>query len=96
VTAIHLTAPALAATSSTYCGCVIAATQRVWAAKYSTSGPALFVLVVTATAPSSAQANQLSTISGQLSVWTSTLSPFTTPRSARPAAMFFASARKAP
>src|SRR5690606_10909747 len=58
VTAIHFTPDALAATSSTYWGWVIAATQRVWAAKYSTSGPALLVLVVTATAPSRAQANQ--------------------------------------
>src|SRR6478735_3144946 len=92
VTAIHFRFWALAATISAYCGWVIAATQRVWLAKYSTSGPALLVLVVTATAPSRAQANQLSTISGQLSVWISTLSPSDTPRSARPAAMLLASA----
>jgi hypothetical protein len=46
---------------------VIPATHCVCAAKYSTSGPALRVLVVTPTAPSIAQANQLSTSSGALS-----------------------------
>ncbi len=86
MTASHLSCWALAATTSTYWGWVMPATQRVWLAKYSISGPALLVLVVTPTAPSSAQANQLSTISGELSVWISTLSPLATPRSARPAA----------
>ena len=55
VTTIHFRCFAFAATSATYCGCVIAATQRAWPAKYSISGPALCVLVVTPTAPSRAQ-----------------------------------------
>jgi hypothetical protein len=93
VTAIHFRCFACSATSSACCGWVMAATQRACAAKYSTSGPALFVLVVTATAPSSAQPYQASTISGQLSAWIITRSPFPTPRRASPAPIPRASAR---
>src|SRR6267142_3550258 len=50
------------------------------------SAPAERVLVVTAMAPSSAQANQARTASMQLSRWISTNSPGLTPRALSPAA----------
>ena len=50
------------------------------------SAATLRVLVVTATAPTVAQAYQARTISGLLSQWMTTLSPLVMPRAARPAA----------
>ena len=67
VTASHLMRLACAATVSASSGCVIAATALQLSAKYSNSAPAERVLVVTATAPSLAQANQRNSISGELS-----------------------------
>ena len=67
-------------------GCVIAAIAPQWPAKYSISAGAERVLVVTAMAPSSTQANQASMASMQLSRWIRTNSPGLTPRAARPAA----------
>src|ERR1700730_12459186 len=67
VTAIHFNAGAAATTIAAYCGCVIAATAPVCSAKYVTSAPTDLVFVVTATAPSVAQASQDNTISGQFS-----------------------------
>src|SRR3954467_5897677 len=64
VTAIHFNAGAAAATLAAYCGCVIAATAPTCSAKYVTSAPTDLVFVVTATAPSVAQARNDSTISG--------------------------------
>jgi hypothetical protein len=93
VTAIHFRCLACAATRSAYCGCATAATHFAWLAKYSTSGPALLVLVVTATAPSSAHPYHASTISGQLSAWIITRSPLPTPRRASPAPIARAPAR---
>ena len=66
---------------------VTAATQPVFAMKNSSSAWTDRVLVVTPTAPTTAHAYQASTISGQLSAWRSTRSPWRTPRAARPAAM---------
>ena len=85
VTTIQPSSFACFATSPAYCGWVTAPTQRAWEAKYSTSGPALRVFVVTPTAPIFAHAYQARTISGQLSQWIRTLSPFATPFAARPA-----------
>ena len=63
----------------------MAATAPQWPAKYSISAAAERVLVVTAIAPSSTQANQASTASMQLSRWISTYSPGLMPRLTRPA-----------
>ena len=95
VTAIHFNAGAAAATIAAYCGCVIAATAPTCSAKYVTSAPTDLVFVVTATAPSVAQARNDSTISGQFSEWISTLSPLAMPRAARPAASLRTSASNA-
>ena len=63
----------------------MAATAPQWPAKYSISAAAERVLVVTAMAPSSTQANQASMASMQLSRWISTYSPGLMPRLTRPA-----------
>src|ERR1700761_7192214 len=69
VTAIQRRFLQLAATSSARDGWVMAATAPQWPAKYSISAAAERVLVVTAIAPSSTQANQASIASIQLSRW---------------------------
>jgi hypothetical protein len=93
VTARNFSCGALSATICAYCGWVMPATHWVCAAKYSISGPALRVFVVTPTAPSIAHANQLSTCSGELSACSRTLSFLPIPRAAKPAARLLTSSR---
>ena len=87
VTAIHFSAGAASATSRRVLRLGDGGDARRCARRSrSISAPTDFVLVVTATAPSVAQASHASTISGQFSEWMSTLSPLAMPRAARPAA----------
>ncbi len=86
MTAIHFSAAPASRTRSSSSAWVMAATHEVFSTNQAISEATERVLVVTATAPTVAQASQASTISGQLSACTSTLSPGETPRSPRPTA----------
>ncbi len=72
VTASHSRSGAKRLTNSARLGWVIAALAPEWAAKYPSSSPDERALVVTATAPISAQAYQARMISGLFSRWIST------------------------
>ena len=86
VTAIHLRPGPTSATRAAYLGWVMAATQSAFSMKKRTSAATDRVLVVTPTAPATAQPSQAMTNSGLLSAWTRTRSPLEMPRRPRPAA----------